>query len=296
MLVECYQRSYSLIFNSKLSLVTANIVAAIEMGSYSPPRILFIDAFDSFTNNVIGLLEQSIQADVTVVRINNRKFADGLESFLPAFDAVVIGPGPGNPANPEDVGFIDRLWSLSDELTLPVLGICLGHQSLCLNHGAKVTRLSKPRHGIVSKIVHNGTDIFEGVGELTATQYHSLHVDLGHPDHNVFWAPTTACPSVCPLAWGPEDRGTAVLMGARHTEKPFWSVQFHPESICTTKQGAQKIVSNWWYRAQEWNDMNNRAATASYTNDLEDLIHNYENVNKVRNRCSLMLFFFSESI
>lgn len=253
------------------------------MGSYSPPRILFIDAFDSFTNNVIGLLEQSIQADVTVVRINNRKFTDELESLLPTFDAVVIGPGPGNPANPQDIGFIDRLWNLPDHLTLPVLGICLGHQSLCLNHGAKVTRLSEPRHGIVSKIVHNGNDIFEGVGELVATQYHSLQVDLGYPGDNEFWSPTTACPSVCPLAWGPADRGRPVLMGARHTEKPFWSVQFHPESICTTRKGAQKIVSNWWYRAQDWNDSNNRAPQGSHSNYLEDLAQANTNDIKVRN-------------
>lgn len=241
------------------------------MGSYSPPRILFIDAFDSFTNNVIGLLEQSIQADVTVVRINNSKFADDLESLLPSFDAVVIGPGPGNPANPQDIGFIDRLWNLPDDLSLPILGICLGHQSLCLNHGAKVTRLSEPRHGIVSKIVHNDNDIFEGVGELFATQYHSLQVDLGHPGRDEFWTPTTACPSICPLAWGPEDKGRPVLMGARHTKKPFWSVQFHPESICTSTNGAQKIVSNWWYRAQEWNDSNNMTPQGSHIKYLEDL-------------------------
>lgn len=271
------------------------------MGSYSPPRILFIDAFDSFTNNVIGLLEQSIQADVTVVRINNQKFADGLESFLPAFDAVVIGPGPGNPANPQDVGFIDRLWNLSDELTLPVLGICLGHQSLCLNHGAKVTRLSEPRHGIVSKIVHNGRDIFEGVGELSATQYHSLQVDLGHTGNNVFWNPTTACPSICPLAWGPEDRGRPVLMGVRHTEKPFWSVQFHPESICTTRKGAQTIVSNWWYRAQEWNESYDRSPKGSFLVGLEDVSHDTGTDAKVRHTFfakahSTLLYFLHHPI
>lgn len=240
------------------------------MGSYSPPRILFIDAFDSFTKNVVGLLEKSIQAEVTVVRINDQKFADSLEFFLSDFDAVVIGPGPGNPANPEDVGFINRLWSLPDTSTVPILGICLGHQSLCLNHGAKVTRLSEPRHGIVSKITHNGTDIFEGVGELSATQYHSLHVDLGHSNPDVFWSPTTACPSICPLAWGPEDNGNPVLMGARHTEKPFWSVQFHPESICTHKEGAQRIVSNWWWRAQEWNNSHTRDFNGSFMNGVED--------------------------
>lgn len=254
------------------------------MGSYSPPRILFIDAFDSFTNNVIGLLEQSIQADVTVVRINNQNFADGLESFLSAFDAVVIGPGPGNPAKPQDIGFIDRLWNLPDDLTLPVLGICLGHQSLCLNNGAKVTRLSEPRHGIVSKILHNGSDIFEGVGDLSATQYHSLQVDLGHPHHDVFWSPTSACPSICPLAWGPEDRGRPVLMGARHTEKPFWSVQFHPESICTSKTGAQRIVSNWWYRAQEWSNSKDRTPTGSYTEGFAKLANANNSENKVRSK------------
>lgn len=277
---------YFLILNPKLSLELLDTATAYEMGSYSPPRILFIDAFDSFTNNVIGLLEQSIQADVTVVRINNQKFANDLESYLQAFDAVVIGPGPGNPANSEDVGFIDRLWKLSDELTLPVLGICLGHQSLCLNHGAKVTRLSEPRHGIVSKIFHNGSDIFGGVGELSATQYHSLQVDLGHQGHNVFWRPTAACPSICPLAWGPEDKGRPVLMGARHTEKPFWSVQFHPESICTSKNGAQKILSNWWYQAQEWNDSNNRTPTGLYTAEMEDLANAHNVGTRVRNLSS----------
>lgn len=271
----CIQPSYFLTLNSKLSpaLNQKNTAAASKMGSYSPPRILFIDAFDSFTNNVVGLLEQSIQADVTVVRINNRKFADGLESFLPAFDAVVIGPGPGNPGNSEDIGFINRLWTLSESLTLPVLGICLGHQSLCLNNGAKITRLSEPRHGIVSKIIHNDTDIFEGVGELLATQYHSLQVDLGHPGHDAFWTPTTACPSICPLAWGPEDQGRPVLMGARHIEKPFWSVQFHPESICTSKSGAQRIVSNWWYRAQEWSNTKDRVTSGSYLNGVDHLTH-----------------------
>lgn len=259
--------------NSKPSLELADTAAASKMGSYSPPRILFIDAFDSFTNNVVGLLEKSIQADVTVVHINDCKFADGLECFLPAFDAVVIGPGPGNPATPQDIGFINRLWSLPDDLTLPVLGICLGHQSLCLNLGAKVTRLSEPRHGIVSKIVHNGSDIFEGVGELIATQYHSLHVDLGHPGDSLFWSPTTACPSICPLAWGPQDRGRPVLMAARDTEKPFWSVQFHPESICTSEEGAQKIISNWWWRAQEWSNFHDRTLQGSYTDDLADIVH-----------------------
>lgn len=251
------------------------------MGSYSPPRILFIDAFDSFTNNVIGLLEQSIQADVTVVRINDRKFADGLESYLSAFDAIVIGPGPENPGNADDIGFINRLWNLSDDLILPVLGICLGHQSLCLNSGAMVIRLSEPRHGIVSKITHNDTDIFQGVGELLATQYHSLQVDLGHPEDDLFWSPTTICPSICPLAWGPEDKGRPVLMGARHTEKPFWSVQFHPESICTSKKGAQKIVTNWWDRAQEWSNARDREANGSCPDGLECVDHVTTVENKV---------------
>jgi len=226
-------------------------------------RILFVDAFDSFTNNIVGLLEQTLGAKVTVVRIDDESAANNLGHLLAYFDAVVVGPGPGHPGIPSDVGFVSALWDLPSSQQLPVLGICLGFQSLCLSQGAKVKRLRRARHGIVTPVTHNGADIFAGVGHIAATQYHSLHVDLGGPPgESLFWAPTAKCPTLQPLAWDTSDQmnGT-LLLGVRHVEKPFWGVQFHPESICTSKSGAD-LIATWWTAAQEWSLMRGRRVLA----------------------------------
>jgi para-aminobenzoate synthetase len=221
-------------------------------------RILFVDAFDSFTNNIIGLLEKYLQVEVTLVHINDVHVDQNLISILKTFDAVVVGPGPGHPANPLDVGFIDKLWNLDDVHMLPIFGICLGFQSLCLSQGAEIRKLQRARHGIVSKPTHSNTDIFAGISDLEATQYHSLCVNLdgrtkSDPDiNNVFWEPPEAFPSLCPLAWDMTDNVNGpILMAVRHTTKPFWGVQFHPESICTSEEGKQ-LISNWWVHAKEW--------------------------------------------
>ena len=102
-------------------------------------RLLFIDAYDSFSNNIIDLLESVLLVKVTVIKIDDARFlrnADAFFHFLHDFDAVVAGPGPGHPALADDIGLIAKLWCLSDEHQLPVLGICLGFQSLCLAYGA----------------------------------------------------------------------------------------------------------------------------------------------------------------
>ena len=188
-------------------------------------HILYVDAYDSFSNSIVGLLEQSLGADVTTVRIDDRTASENLTAVLKAFDAVVVGPGPGHPANPDDVGLINQLWGLDEQDLLPVFGICLGFQSLCLAHGASVKRLKQARHGIISNVLHNRTDIFKGVVGLRATQYHSLHVHLGtNSSESVepYWEPNEDCPKIQPLAWDVEDElnGT-ILMGAKHTAKPF---------------------------------------------------------------------------
>jgi para-aminobenzoate synthetase len=218
------------------------------------PCIVYIDAFDSFANNIIGLLEQRLGAKVTLVHTNNSTIDQNLHQVLSAADAVVVGPGPGHPANASDVGFIPKLWALDDTHLLPVLGICLGFQSLCLYHGADVQRLQRPRHGIVTKVSHRRSDIFANLGELEATQYHSLHADIGGDIHGntLPWEPTRKCPVLCPLAWDEGDvTNGPILMAVRHTTKPFWGLQFHPESICTSAAGAELIV-NWWSQAKEW--------------------------------------------
>lgn len=227
------------------------------------PRILFVDAYDSFSNSIVGLLEQSLDAKVTTVRIDDKAVSESFTKVLKTFDAVVVGPGPGHPANPDDVGFIDQLWTLDEHHLLPVFSICLGFQSLCLAHGANIKRLKQARHGIVSDIVHNRSDIFKGISGLRATQYHSLYVDLepnDSPRTQLHWECKANSPNIQPLAWDVADEiNGSILMAARHTMKPFWGVQFHPESICTSKEGI-RLMQRWWMQAEEWLSSRSRIA------------------------------------
>lgn len=231
-------------------------------------KILFLDAYDSFSNNIVALVEQNVDADVIKIYIDDPiltkvKASQDQAAFtecLKGFDAVIAGPGPGWAKCDKDVGLIKELWKLQDEHLIPVLGICLGFQSLCLAFGADIERLHEPKHGIISPVLHKGQSIFRGVEQLLATQYHSLHVKLNHLIQTKravrypaqLWEPTETCPQLEPLAWDFHSEGNgAVLMGVKHVQKPFWGVQFHPESICTNEEGKQ-IVKNWWEDAQAW--------------------------------------------
>ncbi|TKA22683.1 hypothetical protein B0A50_07776 [Salinomyces thailandicus] len=219
------------------------------------PRILFIDAYDSFSNNITTLLKTHLQATVEVIRIDDPRFVfndDAFLDFLNKFAAVVAGPGPGHPANPDDVGLIGKLWHLREDRILPVLGICLGFQSLALAYGASIERLKEPRHGLVTPLTHSETNVFADVGEVDVTQYHSLHAKLdaseGENDCN-HWKQRG---ELLPLAWDLSDAMNGpILMALRHCQKPFWSVQYHPESICSS--GGRQFVQSWWREACQWN-------------------------------------------
>ncbi|SMY21786.1 unnamed protein product [Zymoseptoria tritici ST99CH_1A5] len=218
--------------------------------------ILFIDAYDSFSNSIIALLEAELPVSVTSIKIDDPRFVlndEAFFAFLHEFDAVVAGPGPGHPSHAQDIGLIAKLWTLSDEHLLPVLGICLGFQSLCLAFGARVERLKEPRHGIMSMVTHRGKDVFADTGKVVATQYHSLHVKI-ETDGKVpsFWELSEQCPELMPLAWDLMNVSNGpILMAVRHCEKPFWGVQYHPESICTNEQG-QKLIGKWWAQVEMW--------------------------------------------
>ncbi|KAK5730298.1 para-aminobenzoate synthase, (PABA) [Elasticomyces elasticus] len=222
--------------------------------------ILYIDAYDSFSNNIIALLRDNLPVTVESIKIDDPRFVlndDAFWKYLNNFNAVVAGPGPGHPANSKDVGLIGKLWTLPERCILPVLGICLGFQSLALAFGGGIERLNEPRHGLVRHLTHCDRDIFSGIGELDATQYHSLHVRLSHDievDRSTDpWTPARKCKQLVPLAWDLSDVNNGpILMAARHCHKPFWGVQYHPESICST--GGPELIQNWGVEASRWND------------------------------------------
>ncbi|KAK3378155.1 ADC synthase [Podospora didyma] len=264
------------------------------------PKILFLDAYDSFSNNITALLTTLLDVDVFVLpidevlpRLDGDDTSNDSEAFrreLSHYAAVVCGPGPGSPGNDADVGLMSRVWGLADGDLLPVLGICLGFQSLVASCGGQVRRLQRGLHGMVREIVHrqqpwrlkdsseektkttqDGEDIFCGVGAFKATLYHSLCGDIGQdtvPDTKwaeARWQPSLACPDLLPLAWVEEDRGGGgkperILMAVKHRTRPFWGLQYHPESVCTESEGNQ-VILNWFRKALQWNEEHGRGAT-----------------------------------
>ncbi|KAK4229888.1 Aminodeoxychorismate synthase [Podospora fimiseda] len=207
------------------------------------PQILFLDAYDSFSNNITSLLTILLSAEVSVLPIDFPISDSDFASELSRYDAVICGPGPGNPYNQNDVGLINRVW----EYDIPVLGICLGFQSLVVRFGGKVDRVKGGGlHGMVRAVEFDNEkeDIFKGVGKYKATLYHSLCGELGRDNRELKG-----------LAWLEGEQ--KLLMGVRHEIKPFWGVQYHPESVCTGVEG-NKVIENWWEEARRWNEERGR--------------------------------------
>ncbi|MEI7033743.1 aminodeoxychorismate synthase component I [Streptomyces pratensis] len=185
-------------------------------------RTLLIDNYDSYTYNLFQLIA-GVTGVEPVVMAND---APGVADVdLASFDNVVISPGPGHPSRERDFGVSARVIETSP---IPVLGVCLGHQGIGRSAGAEVVPAPEPRHGYLSRVDHDGQDIFAGLPQgFTAVRYHSLSVAEPLPD------------SLEATAWS-ED---GVVMGLRHRTRPLWGVQFHPESICT--EHGMRMMANF---------------------------------------------------
>jgi para-aminobenzoate synthetase component 2 len=182
-------------------------------------RVLVIDNYDSFTFNLVQYLGE-LGAETTVVK-NDAIDVDGLHGS--GADGILVSPGP---CTPNEAGI--SLAAVA-RATVPVLGVCLGHQAVGQAFGGKVVRADRLTHGRTSPILHDGKGIFAGLpSPFVATRYHSLLVDR---------ASLPACLEV--TAWTAEGE----IMGLRHQERPVEGVQFHPESILTTH--GKSLLANW---------------------------------------------------
>ncbi|KAL2863012.1 aminodeoxychorismate synthase pabA [Aspergillus lucknowensis] len=237
--------------------------------------ILFLDAYDSFSYNVVAMLEEVLGARVTVMMIDAEWPDANMVEFLRHYDAVVLGPGPGDPKVAEDVGVMADIWRLHGADMLPVLGICLGFQSLCLHYGVPVRRLLEPLHGQVHRITTSQRDIFEGVQDLEVTLYHSLYAgfdELVESTPRGAGAPAKSALDI--LAWlsvqpgGPSSSATRIPMAVRHREKPLWGLQFHPESCKSDRKGCNELLRNWWDMAAKYNKRHGRGEYGSLPTDI----------------------------
>ena len=189
--------------------------------------ILVIDNYDSFTYNLVQYFgelgaEFAIAQDIQVFR-NDEITLDEIKALKP--DAIVISPGPGTP---DDAGIsLDVIEKLGP--TVPLLGVCLGHQSIGQVYGGNVVSAPELMHGKVSGVHHSGVGVFEQVeNPMIATRYHSLIIDR------------STCPEVLEItAWVGD-----LIMGIRHKQYPHMEgVQFHPESVLT--ESGKKLLRNF---------------------------------------------------
>jgi anthranilate synthase/aminodeoxychorismate synthase-like glutamine amidotransferase len=173
-------------------------------------RVLVVDNYDSFTYNLVQMLGE-LGAELDVVRNDQ---ADVEELLAREPDRVVVSPGP---CTPNEAGISLEVVRRFPEAGVPLLGVCLGHQSLAQAFGGDVVR-HEPIHGKTTEITHDGRAIFAGLPrEVTVGRYHSLVVD----------------PATLPEGFEVTAEGGGVVMGIRHRELPAEGVQFHPESVLT---------------------------------------------------------------
>ncbi|MDQ3560462.1 MAG: aminodeoxychorismate/anthranilate synthase component II [Pseudomonadota bacterium] len=200
--------------------------------------LLVIDNYDSFTWNLVHYLGE-LGADPVVIR-NDKISAE--EALARAPEAIVLSPGP---CTPDDAGIcLDLIRQASG--SVPILGVCLGHQAIGQAYGGEVVRAPELMHGKVSTIIHEGAGIFHGIdGPFAATRYHSLTI---RPE---------SLPEALAASAYTED---GIIMGVRHRTHPVHGVQFHPESIAS--EHGHRILGNFLEIASAFNSRAGRRTAA----------------------------------
>ncbi len=183
-------------------------------------KVLFVNNKDSFVWNLVDYV--SIFEPDTVV-VPNTISLDEVKKINP--DAIVISPGPGHPANPKDIG---TCLEIIRESSVPLLGVCLGHQAIAVAFGGEVSHSpSGPLHGKTSLIYHNGNGIYQGLpNPVVGGRYHSLAI--------------TRLPKELEVIARTQD---GIIMGVKHRQRPIFGLQFHPESVLTPH--GLRIIENF---------------------------------------------------
>lgn len=210
--------------------MAGHVRAVVENGDTSGERdnvILLIDNYDSFTWNLVHYMGEL----GAVVRVNRNDELAVDEALALRPDGIVLSPGPCDPAR---AGICLDLVRAAHG-SVPILGVCLGHQAIGEAYGGRIVRAPVPMHGKLSCIRHNGRGVFEGIAtDFRATRYHSLAIDPAQiPD--------------CLEVTATTDDG--VVMGVTHREHPVHGVQFHPESIAS--EHGHAVLRNFLALAHE---------------------------------------------
>ncbi len=187
-------------------------------------KILVIDNYDSFVYTLNGYLLQ-LGAETTVVRNDDIDAVD-IAREASKYDGVLLSPGPGTPAN---AGISIALVHAALASNQPLLGVCLGHQTIAEALGATVTIAEELMHGKTSLITHDSSELYDDVPQpFTATRYHSLAIV------------NSTVPPELTVTSRTHD---GVIMGVQHAKAPIYGVQFHPESVLT--EGGYQLIANW---------------------------------------------------